>query len=121
MTTPPYGELARRLKFQRTRGPSNRCPLAVADLDLQMGGGGWGGRSPGPEVKTGGARSQKKNFSALQASVWSKNKRGTRAPWAPPLDPSLFGSTSFLSTLSQTPSNIFILFCFIVTLSETRP
>ena len=29
----------------------------------------------------------KKFFSALQASVWSKNKGGGRAPRAPPLDP----------------------------------
>jgi len=48
----------------------------VADPDLQIreGGGGWGGH-PHPEIR-GGA-----------VSVWSKNKRGTRALWAPPLDP----------------------------------
>ena len=36
----------------------------------------------------GGGRSQKEFFSALRASVWSKNKGG-RVPRAPPLDPSL--------------------------------
>ena len=48
------------------------------------GGGGGGGVHPDPKL-TGGARSQKKNFSALQASVWSKNKAGPgpRGPRGP--------------------------------------
>ena len=37
--------------------------------------GGGGGGHPDPKL-TGGARYQKKNFSASQASVWSKNKGG---------------------------------------------
>ena len=55
------------------------CSLAVADLDLQMGGGG---RSSGPKVNRG-ARSQKKKFSAHQAAVWSKNKGGDPGPVGP--------------------------------------
>ena len=37
----------------------------------------------------GGRRSPKKFFSTLRASVWSRNKRGTQVPRAPPLDPQL--------------------------------
>ena len=55
--------------------------IALADPDLQMGGGGH----PDPEIRGGGAVS-KKIFSAIRASLWSKNKGGT---WAPPLDPPL--------------------------------
>ena len=45
-----------------------------------------GGRSPRPLDKGEGGRAQspKKFFSALRASVWSKNKRGP-APLDPPL------------------------------------
>ena len=58
---------------------------AVADTDLQKGGGGH----PDPEIREGG--SQKNFFSALRASVWFKDKGGGggRAPRTPPLDPSL--------------------------------
>ena len=50
------------------------------------GGGGAGGRGGGRESSL-----QEKNFSALRASVCSKNKgwRGGGAPRAPPLDPPL--------------------------------
>ena len=43
---------------------------------------------PHPEKKRGGGRSQKNFFSALWASVWSKNKGvgGRQAPWALPPD-----------------------------------
>ena len=51
------------------------CFFSVADPDFDMRG-------------EGGAVSQK-NFLAFRASVWSKNKRGTGPPQAPPLDPSL--------------------------------
>ena len=52
----------------------------VVDPDLQIGKGGGG------EEKREGPVS-KKTFSALRASVWSKNKGGGgQAPWAPPLD-----------------------------------
>ena len=55
---------------------------AVGDPDTQ----GGGGRShPDPEIRSG--QSPKKIFSALCASVWSKNKGG--APPASPLDPPL--------------------------------
>ena len=40
-------------------------------------------------LRKGGRRSPKKFFSTLRASVWSRNKRGTRVPRAPPLDPQL--------------------------------
>ena len=62
-------------------------PSAVLDLDLEvrgdpssrsLDGGRWGGTS-------------KKFFSALQASVWFKNRGGGRgAPQAPSLDLPLF-------------------------------
>ena len=48
-------------------------------------GRGGGGGHPDPEIR--GVVSQK-FFSALRASVWSKNKGG-RNPPAPPLDPPL--------------------------------
>ena len=50
----------------------------VADPDLQIKGGG--GRSSRPR-DTRGARSPKKLFSALRASVWSKNKGTRPLPW----------------------------------------
>ena len=61
---------------------------AVADPDLQMRG--WGVH-PDPEVRGGGTGGcVKKNFfSALWASVWSKNKGVPRPPRVPPLDSSL--------------------------------
>ena len=40
-------------------------------------------------LRKGGRRSPKKLFSTLRASVWSRNKRGTQVPRAPPLDPQL--------------------------------
>ena len=53
--------------------------------DLQIRGGPG---KPDPEIR--GAAVSKKCFSALRASVWSKNKGGGgRAPWGPPLDPPL--------------------------------
>ena len=52
------------------------------------GGGRVGGGHLDPEIR--GARSQKKLFSALRASVWSKNRGGGgRPPWASPLHPPL--------------------------------
>ena len=41
------------------------------DLEIRVGG-----RSFRPLDKGGGRRSPQKNFSALRASVWSKNKGG---------------------------------------------
>ena len=55
------------------------------DLEIR-GGGGGGDRSSRPSQKRG--IPPQKIFSALQASVWSKN-RGTWAPRSPPLDPPL--------------------------------
>ena len=57
--------------------------LTVADPDLQMGGGGGNGH-PDPEIRRAG-RSPKKKFSAIRASVWSKNK-GRGEPQASPLN-----------------------------------
>ena len=60
------------------------CPLVDPDLKIRGGGRGGGGHLD-PEIR--GARSQKKFFSALWASVWSKNKGGRgRPPRASPLD-----------------------------------
>ena len=58
---------------------------SVADPDIQIRGGG-GGCQPDPEIRGGGARSPKKFYSALRASVWSKNK-GRSGGEPPPLDP----------------------------------
>ena len=58
---------------------------AVADPDLQIWEVGGGEGHPDPEIR--GAQSLKKLFSALQALVWSKNKRGGGGK--SPLDPAL--------------------------------
>ena len=58
----------------------------MADPHLQMGGGGgrgWGSGHPDPEIR--GNERYQKIFSALWASVWSKNK-SARAPRAASLD-----------------------------------
>ena len=52
---------------------------SVADLDLQIRGGGG---HLDPEIRWGPSR-KKKNVSALRTSVWSTNKRGGRAPPGP--------------------------------------
>ena len=57
----------------------------MADPDLQIRGGG--GCHPHAGGDKGGARYQKTFFSALRASVWSKNKGG------PSLDPPLTMAT----------------------------
>ena len=49
---------------------------AVADPDLHV----TGGHHPEPEIRGGGL---KKIFSALRASVWSKNKGGGQGPPGP--------------------------------------
>ena len=60
----------------------------MPDPDLEIRGVGVG-RSSKPLDKGGGAGLSKKFFSAVRASVWSKNKGGAWAPRAPPLDPPL--------------------------------
>ena len=59
---------------------STRVAVADADLQIRGGGGGgvWGSSNPGIRGE-GGARLQK-IFSALLASVWSKNKGGVGPP-----------------------------------------
>ena len=56
----------------------------MPDPDLKMGGGGGGrgeGGGGGREGGRGGVgKSSKKPFSALRASVWSKNKGGPKPP-----------------------------------------
>ena len=51
---------------------------SVADPDLQISGEGSG--HPNFEIRGGGGGFKKTNFSALRASVWSKNKRGPGPP-----------------------------------------
>ena len=55
---------------------------------------GGGGGHPDPEIRGGSL--QKKIFSALLASVWSKD-RGGQAPWAPFLDPPLGDGNNVLA------------------------
>ena len=63
--------------------------------------------------------SQGKHFSALRASVWSKNKEGGEGgPRAPPLDPPLrclllLDSKLQLSLFGQTQEEKFPIFCFL--------
>ena len=62
--------------------------------------------------------SQGKHFSALRASVWSKNKEAEREPRAPPLDPPLrclllIDSELQLSKFGQTQEEKFSIFCFL--------
>ena len=52
--------------------------VAVADPDLQIRKG-WGGGHPDPEIRGRGPVS-KIFFTALRASVWSKNKVGGGGP-----------------------------------------
>ena len=56
------------------------CNKAVADADLQISKGGGG--HPDPVIK--GSNLQKKFFSALRASFWSKNKGGSGRPCPSP-------------------------------------
>ena len=53
--------------------------LANPDLQMRKGGGGGGGGHLDPEIR----QSPKKIFSALPASVWSKDRGGGggQAPW----------------------------------------
>ena len=68
---------------------AKRCPelLTVADPDLQI-------RGEGVVIRTlrkgGGGQSQKQILSALQASIWSKNKGAPGR--APALDPPLINA-----------------------------
>ena len=63
-------------------------------------GGGGGHLDPGDK-----GCGLKIIFSAFWASVWSKNKVGTRAPLAPSLDPPLMG-TGLLNRNSCPPNNL---------------
>ena len=51
---------------------SDVTPKSVPDPDLEIKGGGGGGH-PDPEIR-GRSPVSKISFSALRASVWSKNK-----------------------------------------------
>ena len=59
--------------------------IAMPDPNLEIKGGAWSSR---PLDKGGGDGHQKKIFSALRESVWSKNKGGGGFQ-VPPLDPPL--------------------------------
>ena len=62
------------------------CCYTVPDPDLEIRDGGG---HPDPKIRGGGRPVSKKIFSALRASVWSKNKGWARAPRNSPLDPPL--------------------------------
>ena len=76
--------------------------LAVPDTDLEITE--WGQSSRPLEKVAGWGRSpksSKNSFSALRASVWSKNKGEPGPPPAPPLDPSLSCSFFFFFTVAH--------------------
>ena len=80
----------------------------MADPDLQIRWEGGGVGHPDPEIRRG-AQSAKKFYSALRASVWSKNKGwggggGFGGQQAPPLDLPLI-----LTQLPPTRPNILLL------------
>ena len=66
-------EMWRSRTFPPLPPGQKKVKCTVADPDLQIRGGRGG--HPHPEIR--GGWSQKKLFSALRASVWSNNKRGT--------------------------------------------
>ena len=83
-------------------GVCTDCVVCIKRVSIRRGGRGGSTLStvtdPDPQtrgaiIKTlrlGEGPGLKKNiFSALQVSVWSKNKGSPQAPWAPPLDPLL--------------------------------
>ena len=80
----------------------------MLDPDLQIRGGG-GGSHPDPEIRE--APVLKKHFSALQASVWSKNK-GLGGGGAAPLDlPQMkFNQFSAFSTFVSCCAHIMPVF-----------
>ena len=79
--------------------------IAMPDPNLEIKGGG---RSPRPLDKGGGDGHQKKIFSALRESVWSKNKGGGGLP-----GPSA-GSVTELSRKVTKFSTLWMKFSFSV-------
>ena len=71
--------------------------------DKGGGGGGGGAVIPDPEIRGGPV--SKKTFSALRASVWSKNKGG-RVPRALPLDSPLFSTSLCTLCFPQDHSSL---------------
>ena len=67
----------------RTLLTLRKCSTVTRPWD--KGRGGWSSRP----LDKGRGEVSKKLFSALRASVWSKNKRGALVPRAPPLNPPL--------------------------------
>ena len=63
--------------------------FTVPDPDLEMGGGEGSHLEPYVRGRGGRGWTPLKIFSALQASVWFKNKGEARGPQDPPLDPPL--------------------------------
>ena len=69
----------------------------MADPDLQIRGGPG---HPDPEISGGGGGVVSKFFfSALRASVWSKNKGDGPPPRAPPLHPPLLAGLSLVQAI----------------------
>ena len=72
-------------------------PSAVPDPDLEIRGGAPLSRLLDKKGK-GVGRTAEELFSALRASVWSKNDGGGgRPPRAPPLDPPLVCSPNYIT------------------------
>ena len=68
----------------------------VPDPDLEIRGGAPLSRLLDKNGK-GVGRTAEELFSALRASVWSKNDGGGRPPRAPPLDPPLVCSPNYIT------------------------
>ena len=59
-----------------------------------------------------GARSPKKIFPALWASVWSKNKGGLRPPLDPPLIRASINVLTYITKMRDTPTRVHFLHAF---------
>ena len=65
--------------------------LAVADPDLEIRVWGWGWERSSRPLDKGGAGLPKKFFGPFGPQCGLKIRGRAQAPWAPPLDPLLFG------------------------------
>ena len=88
-----------RILAMLTPGNAVEGTWPVPDPDLEIRGGPG---HPDPYIRGEGRGGlvSKKNFLALQASVWFKNRGGV-APWAPPLDPPLMAKLYILKLFDR--------------------